>query len=105
MYKPDSIYKYDGDKQATYLPSPKIELTTSTKKLPGNITIKANIEKETSISRVEFFVNSTKIGEDLTPPYSVQEQFIKSDYLIFARVFTTNGHHFTSGPLVFGKSK
>ena len=51
-----------------------------------------------SISKVEFYANSLKIGEALDAPYSLQKQFLKSEYLIFARVFKTNGEHISTMP-------
>lgn len=103
MYKPDSIFKWQNEKQAKFITSPKIELTISPNKLPGNITITAIIKENVSISKVEFYANSLKIGEAVKAPHSIQKQFLKSDYLLFVRVFKTDGTHFTSAPIVLKK--
>ena len=103
MYKPDSVFKWRNDKQAIFITSPKNELKVSSNKTPGNISITATIQENVSISKVEFYANSLKIGEVLKAPYTMQKQFLKSDYLIFARIFKTNGEHFTSVPVTLKK--
>ena len=100
MYKPDSVFKWRNDKKAEFVDSPVITLQVSKNKLPGKITFKAKVNSEEPISKVEFFVNSVKMGEDNSSPFVFSHDFAKDGYLVFARLFLKNGKHTTSVPIV-----
>ena len=100
MYKPDSIFIWRNDKKAEFVDSPVITLQVSDTKLPGKITFKAKVNSEEPVSKVEFFVNSVKMGEDNSSPFVFSYDFAKDGYLVFARVFLKNGKHTTSAPIV-----
>jgi hypothetical protein len=97
MYKVASTYQYQHSPIVT-ITSPATNTIIET---DGNITINANVSAgATSIRKVEFYVNSNKVGEDTTAPYSFTRSFKKRDYILFARVFTTDGKHNSSAPVM-----
>lgn len=65
----------------------------------GDIIIKTKAFGETN--KVEFYVNSIRVGIDSTKPYSTKVFGLKSGkYTIFARVFNSQNEHTTSSPKV-----
>lgn len=62
----------------------------------NNITISADVYPETDISKIEFFVDGTKIGEDLTLPYSFPYYAVKGLHSISAKVHTMENKTATS---------
>jgi hypothetical protein len=103
MYKSAATYQYQLDKSAEFVYSPTVTITSPTSntriEAAGNITINANVNAGSSVRKVELYVNSNKVGEDTTAPYSFTRAFEKRDYILFARVFTTDGKHNTSAPI------
>jgi hypothetical protein len=59
---------------------------------PANITVNATATTPTgSISKVEFFQGSTKLGEDLTSPYSFAWSNVSAGAYVVTAKATTNG--------------
>ncbi|KAA5548767.1 Ig-like domain-containing protein [Adhaeribacter rhizoryzae] len=68
---------------------------------PANITIAANASStDGSISKVEFFNGSTKVGEDITSPYSFTWSNVSAGtYTLTARATNNVGQTTTSAPV------
>ena len=56
-----------------------------------NITITAEVITETDVSKVEFFVDDNKIGEDVVKPYSFNYYATKGPHLLYTKVYTNQG--------------
>ena len=62
---------------------------------PAIITIRADAsDVDGSVSKVEFFNGTTKLGEDLTSPYEFTWNSVKAEvYTLTARATDNNGAH------------
>jgi regulation of enolase protein 1 (concanavalin A-like superfamily) len=68
---------------------------------PANISITANAtDADGSVSRVEFYNGATKLGEDLTAPYSFAWNNVPvGTYTVTARAFDNTGASANSAPI------
>lgn len=87
--------------------SPTVAITSpaSKSRAKKKITIKTRTSGNTS--KVEFYINSMRVGIDSTAPYSIKvPDLAKGTYTIFARAFDTKNEHTTSAPVIItvGKS-
>ncbi|HEX8545340.1 MAG TPA: Ig-like domain-containing protein, partial [Cytophagaceae bacterium] len=106
-FRNDEALGYDmyntGNGASQFITIPAVNITTPANNTvinaAGDITITADVNPTSSITKVEFYANSLKIGEKLTAPYSITKSFLKADYTIFARVFRTDGTHNSSSPI------
>lgn len=57
----------------------------------NNITISTKIDPEIDISKVEFFVDDVRIGEDVATPYSFTYHATKGPHLIYTKVYSNQG--------------
>lgn len=80
--------------------APAITITTpsNTVETNGNFTIKTNVSGQTS--RVEFFINSMRVGIDSTAPFTAGITLLApGTYTLFARAFDRQNAHTTSAPV------
>jgi hypothetical protein len=87
--------------------SPQITIISPVNKstVKGTITIKTKMSDP--VSRVEFYINSMRVGIDSLPPYTAKVSGLANGkYTIFARSFDAKKQHLTSAPIVVtvGKS-
>lgn len=54
----------------------------------NNITISAEVYPDTDVSKVEFYVDDNKIGEDLSQPFTFNYYAARGNHSIYAKVFT-----------------
>ena len=101
MFKAANIYQYENDKQAEFISSPSITLTRQDAGPDGKVLLSVEMEPAVDISHVEFYVNSFKISEVSSGPYSTSVILPGGDAVAFARAFTKDGRHMTSAPLVW----
>lgn len=82
------------DEPAVSVVSPLNETATG-----ADLTIE--VKSTGTAARVEFYVNSLFVGEDVSPPFSMQVTGLaKGTYSLFARSFGKNGGHLTSAPVI-----
>lgn len=69
--------------------------------VPGDLTLQAIAsDRDGTISRVEFFVNSIKLGEDKSDPYSYDWRDVQPGaYSIFARITDDSGASIDTSPV------
>ncbi|MFN3402974.1 MAG: Ig-like domain-containing protein [Cytophagaceae bacterium] len=85
--------------------APSVSITSPTDNAafaaPANINITANAsDTDGSITKVEFFNGSVKLGEDLTSPYSFNWNSIPAgSYTLTAKAIDNNGTSTTSTPI------
>jgi len=80
--------------------SPTITIATpsATAATNGSFTIKTTVPGQTS--RVEFFINSMRVGIDSTGPYTANiTRLAPGTYTLFARAFDRKNEHTTSAPV------
>ncbi|MBO0936654.1 hypothetical protein J2I47_08875 [Fibrella sp. HMF5335] len=81
--------------------SPTITITapSATAKTNGTFTISTAVSGQTS--RVEFFINSMRVGIDSTAPYTTRvTQLAPGTYTLFARAFDRANEHTTAAPVI-----
>ena len=85
--------------------APSVSITSPTATTgftaPANITINANAtDADGTVSKVEFYYGTTKIGEDLTSPYSFTWNNVTAgSYTLTARAIDNAGISATSAPV------
>ena len=62
----------------------------------SNITINANASDDGSVTKVEFYQGTTKLGEDTTSPYSYTWNNVPTGVYSLTAVATDNGSHTTT---------
>ncbi len=84
----DFFYNHPKRERKITLTSP-INLIYDT---PANIQFSTNVESDTPATKVEYFLDSTKIGESSTPPFIFNwNNVTQNEYLIHAKVSFTDG--------------
>jgi lysophospholipase L1-like esterase/regulation of enolase protein 1 (concanavalin A-like superfamily) len=68
----------------------------------GSVTIQANaVDKDGSVSKVEFFLNGTSIGQDTSAPYSLTYTFPAGTNVVTAKATDNGGNTLTSRAIKF----
>ena len=99
-----TVLRQDGTTAETNTP-PTVTLTspstTSSFTAPASVTIAANAsDAGGSISKVEFFNGTTKLGEDLSSPYSFTWSNVNAGtYTLTAKATDNSGHTAVSAPV------
>lgn len=76
-------------------PSVTLVSSSSNVNAASSVTLTATASDPSGIQKVEFYRNGTKIGEDLTAPYALQEDYTPADngtLTYFARAIDTAGN-------------
>lgn len=83
--------------------APSVQITnTQTTLSEGLVTITAvSSDPDGTISKVEFFNGTTKIGEDLASPYSITWNAVKGTHIITAKATDNQGASTTSMAVTF----
>ncbi|HEX8547196.1 MAG TPA: Ig-like domain-containing protein [Cytophagaceae bacterium] len=106
-FRNDEALGYDmyniGTGASQFISTPLVTITSPANStsinVGGDITITAEVNPTSSISKVEFYANSLKIGEKSSPPYTIKKTLEKQNYTLFARAVKIDGSHNSSGPI------
>jgi hypothetical protein len=80
---------------------PAIQVISPVNRTETGPDLTIGVKTTSQTKRVEFFVNSLFVGEDLSFPFSLQVNGLaEGTYTLFARSFSTNGEHLTSAPVL-----
>ena len=81
--------------------SPTVVITSPANKSKGKGKLTINTKVSGNVSKVEFYVNTMRVGVDSTAPYSVTVRGLaKGTYNILAGAFDSKNEHTTSPPVV-----
>lgn len=106
MHKPDTTFKFNGNKPAEFINVPKEVNLSILKKIRSGRKeiITTNIIANSYIAKVEYYLNSMSIGMATVAPYNLEYTLPSADMTFFARIFLKNGTHYTSAPLFIKKN-
>lgn len=105
MCKAGKNYQYKNDKKAEFVPSPSLSLSRTASGRNDRILLSATVKPGDDVRRVEFYVNSLKVGQAHASPYAVVVTLPVGNAVAFARVFTKSCRHVTSAPLIISDSR
>ena len=83
--KPDLIMGYPAFNR---IPKPVIKTPVSIDKISRTVQLKTMVwDTDSSITKIDFYANGKKIGEDTTIPYSLTWKADAGQYSIMARLY------------------
>ncbi len=80
----------------TIVPTVNVTSPTNGAALSGSVTLSADASDNVGVSKVEFYVGSSKIGEDTTSPYSISfdtTAIANGTYVIKAKAYDAAGNN------------
>jgi hypothetical protein len=107
MVKPVNEFEFNGEKPSQFIDNTmdiKLKYSYKTKK-HNEVSITSNLLSDTNILKVEYYLNSIKIGSVVKAPYSIESVATLDSALVFARIFLNDGKHITSAPLIITNLK
>jgi len=88
----------DNTPPQIYIINPHNEDTVS-----GIVTIQAQASDNVGVSKVEFYIYNTKVGEDTTSPYEYSwntTKYSRGTYIVTAKAYDIAGNSFSAGIIV-----
>jgi hypothetical protein len=86
--------------------SPTVTITSPANKSKAGSSITLDTRVSNNASKVEFFINSMRVGVDSIAPYSLKVSGLaRGSYTIFARAFDSKNEHTTSAPVIVNVGK
>jgi hypothetical protein len=81
--------------------SPTVAITAPANKATSQGSLTLTTEVSNNTKKVEFYINSLRVGVDSTEPYAMDiTGLAKGTYTIFARAFDSKNEHTTSAPVI-----
>lgn len=91
---------YWGSGQATLVSSPTVNIASPRNNDITSSAFRITVETSQPVSKIEFYVNSTKVGEDSSSPYTFDTiNLAAGGHTLFAMAFAADGNHTSSNPV------
>ncbi|HEX8549591.1 MAG TPA: Ig-like domain-containing protein [Cytophagaceae bacterium] len=86
--------------QAAFVDNPRVEITSPMNNASSNRDFTITVETSQPVAKVEFYINSRKIGEDNSKPYTYNVTNLRTgEYTLFAMAHTSDKNHISSNPV------